>query len=215
MPGLPPPRHIPTLPSTVILRLPSSTAAAPRGRPAPGPPIDRTQHRLGEEGVSGDWSPRTERAENDTTPPRRQMRRATMRAVWYDRQGSADEVLVCGELPTPEAGHGEVRVRLEASGVNPSDTYRRRGPPAMEYPRVVTNSDGAGRVDQVGPGVFPALARQARLALQRSAQRPLDGYRGGIHCALGRSGERTSRPRLVRRGSDPGRAGDDSSVAII
>ena len=76
-----------------------------------------------------------------------------MRAVWYDRQGAADEVLVCGELPTPEAGHGEVRVPLEASGVNPSDTYRRRGPPAMEYPRVVTNSDGAGVVDQVGPDV--------------------------------------------------------------
>src|SRR5437763_15667941 len=74
-----------------------------------------------------------------------------MRAVWYDRQGAADEVLVCGELPTPEAGHGEVQVRLEASGVNPSDTYRRRGPPAMEYVRVVTNSDGA--VDQVGAGV--------------------------------------------------------------
>jgi NADPH:quinone reductase len=76
-----------------------------------------------------------------------------MRAVWYDRQGAAEEVLVCGELPIPAAGHGEVRVRLEASGVNPSDTYRRRGPPAMEYPRVVTNSDGAGTVDQVGPGV--------------------------------------------------------------
>ena len=76
-----------------------------------------------------------------------------MRAVWYDQQGAADEVLVCGELPTPEAGHGEVRVRLEASGVNPSDTYRRRGPPAMEYPRVVTNSDGAGVVDQVAAGV--------------------------------------------------------------
>src|SRR5690348_11273251 len=76
-----------------------------------------------------------------------------MRAVWNDRQGAADEVLVCGELPTPDAGHGEVRVKLEASGVNPSDTYRRRGPPAMEYPRVVTNSDGAGVIDQVGPGV--------------------------------------------------------------
>jgi NADPH2:quinone reductase len=76
-----------------------------------------------------------------------------MRAVWYERQGPADEVLVLGELPTPAAGPGEVRVRLEASGVNPSDTYRRRGPPAMEYPRVVTNSDGAGTVDQVGAGV--------------------------------------------------------------
>ncbi len=76
-----------------------------------------------------------------------------MRAVWYDRQGPSEEVLVCGELPPPEAGHGEVRVKLEASGVNPSDTYRRRGPPAMEYPRVVPNSDGAGIVDQTGPGV--------------------------------------------------------------
>jgi NADPH2:quinone reductase len=63
-------------------------------------------------------------------------------------------VLVCGELPTPEPELGEVRVRLEAAGVNPSDTYRRRGPvPAMEYPRVVTCSDGAGVVDKIGPGV--------------------------------------------------------------
>jgi NADPH:quinone reductase len=80
-----------------------------------------------------------------------------MRAVWYDRQGAADEVLVCGELPTPDAGYGEVRVKLEASGVNPSDTYRRRGPPAMEYPRVITNSDGAGVIDQVGPGMNQEL----------------------------------------------------------
>jgi NADPH2:quinone reductase len=76
-----------------------------------------------------------------------------MRAVWYDRQGAATEVLTCGELATPHAGYNEVRVRLEASGVNPSDTYRRRGPPAMEYPQVITNSDGAGVVDEVGPGV--------------------------------------------------------------
>ena len=76
-----------------------------------------------------------------------------MRAVWYDRQGAAAEVLACGELPTPKVGDGEVRVRLEASGVNPSDTYRRGGAAPMEYPRVVPNSDGAGVVDQVGPGV--------------------------------------------------------------
>jgi NADPH2:quinone reductase len=80
-----------------------------------------------------------------------------MRAVWYDRQGPANEVLICGELPTPEPALGEVRVRLEAAGVNPSDTYRRRGPvPAMEYKRVVTCSDGAGVVDAVGPGVASA-----------------------------------------------------------
>jgi NADPH2:quinone reductase len=79
-----------------------------------------------------------------------------MRAVWYDRQGPAKEVLTFGELPTPEAGPGQVRVRLEASGVNPSDTYRRRGDTPKEYPRVITNSDGAGIVDQVGSGADPS-----------------------------------------------------------
>src|SRR3954447_11606451 len=76
-----------------------------------------------------------------------------MRAVWYDRQGAADEVLVCGGMATPYAGSGQGRVKLGGSGVNTSDTYRRRGPPAVEYPRVITNSDGAGIIDQVGPGV--------------------------------------------------------------
>jgi NADPH2:quinone reductase len=76
-----------------------------------------------------------------------------MRAVWYDRQGPANEVIVTGTLPTPEAGLGQVRVRLEASGVNPSDTYRRRGAVPTEYPRVIPNSDGAGVVDAVGDGV--------------------------------------------------------------
>lgn len=79
-----------------------------------------------------------------------------MRAVWYDRQGPADEVLVCGELPTPQPARGEVRVRLEASGVNPSDTYRRGGAVPPEYPRVIPESDGAGVVDLVGPGVSEA-----------------------------------------------------------
>jgi NADPH2:quinone reductase len=76
-----------------------------------------------------------------------------MRAVWYDRQGAAREVLTLGELPTPDAGPGEVRVKLEASGVNPSDTYRRGGRVPAEYPRVVTNSDGAGVIDRIGAGV--------------------------------------------------------------
>ena len=77
-----------------------------------------------------------------------------MKAVWYERQGAAPDVLTYGEMPTPVAGPGEVRVRLEASGVNPSDAGRRSGSyRAMEYPRVIANSDGAGIVDQVGDGV--------------------------------------------------------------
>jgi len=77
-----------------------------------------------------------------------------VKAVWYERTGPAPDVLVYGEMPTPVAGPGEVRVRLEASGVNPADAGRRAGSyRAMEYPRVVANSDGAGIVDQVGDGV--------------------------------------------------------------
>ncbi len=76
-----------------------------------------------------------------------------MRAVWYDRQGPADEVIITGTLPTPDPGLRQVRVRLEASGVNPSDTYRRRGAVPAEYERVIPNSDGAGVVDATGEGV--------------------------------------------------------------
>jgi NADPH:quinone reductase len=77
-----------------------------------------------------------------------------VRAVWYERNGPAAEVLTYGEMPTPVAGAGEVRIRLEASGVNPADVGRRGGSyRAMEYPRVIPNSDGAGIIDQVGDGV--------------------------------------------------------------
>jgi len=77
-----------------------------------------------------------------------------VRAVWYERTGAAPDVLTFGEMPTPEAGPGEVRVRLEASGVNPADVGRRAGSyRALEFPRVIPNSDGAGIVDQVGDGV--------------------------------------------------------------
>jgi NADPH2:quinone reductase len=79
---------------------------------------------------------------------------AGMRAVWYDRQGPAREVLTLGELPTPEPQRGEVLVRLAASGVNPADTYWRNGAAGpMPYPRIVTHSDGAGTVEAVGQGV--------------------------------------------------------------
>jgi NADPH2:quinone reductase len=77
-----------------------------------------------------------------------------MKAIWYTRQGAADEVLESGEQPTPSADPGEVRVRLHASGVNPADIYRRSGTRyAMEGPLVIPHSDGSGIVDQVGAGV--------------------------------------------------------------
>ncbi|MBD0271685.1 MAG: NADPH:quinone reductase [Acetobacteraceae bacterium] len=94
-----------------------------------------------------------------------------MRAVFYDRQGAAAEVLRTGEAPLPEPGPGEVRVRLLASGVNPADCKRRAGQGyGMEFPRVIPNSDGAGVVDAHGPGVGDAPPPGGRVWLY-NAQR--------------------------------------------
>lgn len=78
-----------------------------------------------------------------------------MLAAWYEEKGAAQEVLQLRELPTPDVGPGEVRVRVQASGVNPSDT-KRRARPGMEFPRIIPHSDGAGVVDRVGEGVPPS-----------------------------------------------------------
>lgn len=81
-----------------------------------------------------------------------------MKAAWYERQGPASSVLVVGNMATPEPGPGEVRVRVAASGINPGDVRKRQDAfgVGMPFPRVIPHSDGAGVVDQVGPGVSAA-----------------------------------------------------------
>jgi NADPH2:quinone reductase len=78
-----------------------------------------------------------------------------MRAIWYEQTGDAS-VLQFGELPDPTPKKCEVRVRVHASGVNPSDVKARagaRGP--VPFPKVIPHSDGAGVIDAVGEGVEP------------------------------------------------------------
>jgi len=80
-----------------------------------------------------------------------------MRAAYYETNGPAREVLSLGEIEPPKPGRGEVRVRLKASGVNPSDVKAREGRTRkIAYPRVIPHSDGAGDIDAVGDGVSPA-----------------------------------------------------------
>ncbi len=77
-----------------------------------------------------------------------------MRAVWYEATGTAGSVLRYGVLDNPQPGPGEVRVRIRASGVNPSDVKARsgaRGP--IPFARVIPHSDGAGEIDAIGAGV--------------------------------------------------------------
>jgi NADPH:quinone reductase-like Zn-dependent oxidoreductase len=76
-----------------------------------------------------------------------------MRAVFYERHGGPEVVRV-GELPTPEPGPGQVRVRVLAAGLNHLDLWVRRGLPGIDLPMPhVPGADGAGIVDAVGPGV--------------------------------------------------------------
>jgi len=80
-----------------------------------------------------------------------------MKAAYYDRQGPAREVLQVGNLPDPAPGPGEVLVRVEMSGVNPSDVKGRQGGRApMAHPRIVPHSDASGTIVAVGDGVSPA-----------------------------------------------------------
>jgi len=81
-------------------------------------------------------------------------------AAWYENNGAARAVLQYGEQPDPLPGKGEVRVRLRASAVNPSDVKARGGSRPVIPPRVIPNSDGAGDIDRVGPGVSKSRLRQ-------------------------------------------------------
>lgn len=95
-----------------------------------------------------------------------------MKAAWYTSNGEARDVLQTGELPTPSPGPGEVLVRLQTSGVNPSDVKSRRARPVTE-PLIVPHSDGAGFIDAVGAGV-PASRRNERVWIWNGQwQRPL------------------------------------------
>ena len=97
-----------------------------------------------------------------------------MRAAWYERKGPAHEVLVVGEMDTPQPAPGEVRLRVEASGVNPGDTKKRDGwlgfP--MSYPRVIPHSDGAGVIDAVGEGVSAARIGERVFCYGAQSYRP-------------------------------------------
>lgn len=76
-----------------------------------------------------------------------------MKQVWIPKIGNP-EVLDVREAPDPVAGADEVRIRVEATGVNFADIMARMGlyPDAPPLPAVV-GYEVAGVVDQIGEGV--------------------------------------------------------------
>lgn len=90
-----------------------------------------------------------------------------MRQIWITRAGPP-EVLEVKEAPDPQPKAGEVRIRVEASGVNFADILGRMGlyPDLPPIP-VVPGYEVAGRVDAVGDGVDPVWAGRDVFAMTR------------------------------------------------
>lgn len=74
-----------------------------------------------------------------------------MRAIQINQFGGPD-VLTLADIPTPEPGPGQIRVRHSAIGLNFVETYQRSGLYPGPLPRVL-GQEAAGTVDAVGSGV--------------------------------------------------------------
>lgn len=93
-----------------------------------------------------------------------------MKAVVFDRFGEPDQVLSVRDVPMPEPGPGEVRVRMIASPVNPSDLLVVRGLYGV-LPKLPATPgfEGVGVVDKVGSGLLGWLVKGKRVTVINSA----------------------------------------------
>jgi NADPH:quinone reductase-like Zn-dependent oxidoreductase len=76
-----------------------------------------------------------------------------MKAIEFDTHGEPADVLGVADRPIPEPGKGEVRVRILASPINPSDLLYVRGHYSGVEPRfpAPVGFEGVGIVDALGP----------------------------------------------------------------
>jgi NADPH:quinone reductase len=85
---------------------------------------------------------------------------AAMRAVGVVEFGGPEALQVL-DVPEVHAGPGEVRIRVHAAAVNPTDTFTRNGARAeqlkVDPPPYVSGMDAAGVLDEIGPGVTTDL----------------------------------------------------------
>lgn len=91
-----------------------------------------------------------------------------MKVICIHAQGDPDHLLY-EDAPIPTPGPGEVRVKLEAVGVNYIDTYHRSGQYPQKTP-FTPGMEGGGAVDAVGEGVnVITLGARVAYAMQMGA----------------------------------------------
>jgi alcohol dehydrogenase, propanol-preferring len=93
-----------------------------------------------------------------------------------------DRPLRVEEVPTPDAGHGQVTVKMEACGLCHTDIHASHGDwPLKPNPPFIPGHEGVGIVERIGPGVAN-LSEGDRVAI------PWLGYACGAceYCASGR-----------------------------
>ncbi|MFP4095278.1 MAG: zinc-dependent alcohol dehydrogenase family protein [Cyclobacteriaceae bacterium] len=78
-----------------------------------------------------------------------------MKQAVFNKKGHASEVLEIKEVPTPEPKAGEVRIRVKAAPVNPSDSLFVQGFYGMQprFPDSPAGFEGAGEIDVIGTGI--------------------------------------------------------------
>jgi NADPH:quinone reductase len=89
-----------------------------------------------------------------------------MKAIVFERFGDPAEVLQVRDVPVPQPGPGEVRVRMLCSPINPSDLMVVRG----QYGRLpdlpaTPGFEGAGVVEATGGGLLGKFRQGRRVAV--------------------------------------------------
>ncbi len=105
-----------------------------------------------------------------------------MRAVVVRNYGGP-EALEVADVPVPEPGRGQVRIRVEATAVNPVDAATRQGLMNLARPGVIRERDQvgigwdlAGTVDAPGPGVTSLAPGERVIGLRDRLDQPLGTY---------------------------------------
>jgi NADPH2:quinone reductase len=85
-----------------------------------------------------------------------------MQAILLEQPGGP---LTVGQIPVPQAGPGQVLIRMAASPINPSDLGFLQGSYGFQKPfPIVPGFEGSGTVVAVGSGLLPRLLMGKRVA---------------------------------------------------